>query len=125
MSDNGSKKRKLHKIIIKHPSIPFRICPSIPVLIELDTVEDLIPDYEVKIKLEYKEENISHTESTVEESAINAIFREEMKKQNDLDDLITSKRRRGSLIGKGDDSEEDYFLNEEESPNETVSQGDI
>ena len=120
MSDNGSKKRKLHKIIIKHPSIPFRICPSIPVLIELDTVEDLIPDYEVKIKLEYKEENISHTEST-----ISAIFREEMKKQNDLDDLITSKHRRGSLIGKGDDNEEDYFLREEECPNETVSQGDI
>lgn len=120
MSDNGSKKRKLHKIIVKHPSIPFRICPSIPILIELDTVEDLIPDYEVKIKLEYKEENISHTEST-----ISAIFREEMKKQNDLDDLITSKHRRGSLIGKGDYNEEDSSLSEEESSNEKVFQGDI
>lgn len=119
MSDNEVKKRKLYKIIIKHPSIPFRICPSIPILVELDTVYDPISDYEVKIKLEYKEEN-SHIEDNTEESTINAIFREEMKKQNDLDDLITSKRRRGSLVAKGDDDEE-YFLSEEESPNETIS----
>ena len=101
MQNNSSKKRKLHKIIIKHPSIPFRICPSIPLLIELDTVDDLIPDYEVKIRFEYIAEDSNTKESTVKE-----IFKEEMKKQEELDHLMTINHRRKSEISKGDEGSE-------------------
>ena len=94
----GNRKRKLHKIIIKHSSIPFRICPVNPVLIELDTSDDLIHNYEVEIKLEYKEERDNET-------IVSAIFRKEKKKQIDLDSLLVPRRRRdseASTISKGD-----------------------
>ena len=111
----GNRKRKLHKITIKHASIPFRICPSAPVLVEIDTNDDLIPNYEVEIKLEYKEEK----DNTTHESVVSAIFREEMKKQSDLDNLMVPRHRgdsETSTISKGDgeDTITDFDLTNED-----------